>query len=270
MTELKRERTLSERIARADAATECEKVMALHCYWHAGGIHREEIEQYWTKRHPLTWAHNFGQMKGVDNYTSCYADAQEANAEAYYKLLEPIYPEVKEVKEKRALIEEAMHLLVTPIIEVAGDGQTVKCLWYTPGCIFSSLTPRKEREGMWIWERYGADFVLEDGRWLFLNLKVCCDIAGMMDEPGWGLSEGPPGPPPDEDGAAEASELSQDAENNDAPRTQGEVSIPGPLHYNLSSTQLPQATPFIPVPYEIFSETYDYATLTGIYEEDAK
>jgi hypothetical protein len=265
MTKETKPRSLKERVARANAWVECEKVMALHCYWHAAGIHREEIEQYWTKEEPLTWAHNFGQMNSFENYTACYADAQEANAEAYYGLVEPLYPEVRDVKDHRVLIEEAMHLLVTPIIEVAGDGRTAKGLWYTPGCIFSSLTPRKEREGMWIWERYGADFVFENGRWLYRNLKVCCDIAGMMDEPGWGLKEGPPGPPPDEEG--ERGEESQDDGKGPGPVP---VAVPGPLHFNLSATQLPQKRPALPLPYETFTETYDYATLTGIYEEGVK
>jgi hypothetical protein len=252
--------TLSERIHRATAATECEKVMSRHCYYHAGGIHREEIEEFWTKEEPLTWAHNFGQMNSLENYTACYADAQEANAVEYYALLEPVYPEVADVKDRRALTEEAMHLLVSPIIEVAADGQTAKGLWYTPGCIFSTLTPGKERAGMWIWERYGADFVLEDGQWVYRNLKVCCDIAGMMDEPGWGLSQGPPGPPPDPDGG------------DDPPAGPGgaqEVAVPGPLHYNLSSTQLPPDRPTIPGPYRTFDEPFDYAALPGIYEEGA-
>jgi hypothetical protein len=256
---------LSERIHRATAAIECEKVMSRHCYYHAGGVHREEIDEFWTKEKPLTWAHNFGQMNSLENYTACYAYDQEANAAQYYALLEPVYPEVAAVGDRRALIEEAMHLLVSPIIEVAGDGQTAKGLWYTPGCIFSTLTPRKEREGMWIWERYGADFVFEDGQWVYRNLKVCCDIAGLMDEPGWGLSQGPPGPPPDSG--------SGDDEAGPPPGPGGAhaVAVPGPLHYNLSPTQLPQDRPGIPVPYRTFEETFDYATLTGIYEDgDAK
>jgi hypothetical protein len=255
--------TLSERIARATAAIECENVMARHCYYHAGGIHREEIEEFWVKEDPLTWAHNFGQMSNLENYTACYADAQEANAKAYYDLVVKVYPEVTEVEDRRALIEEAMHLLTSPIIVVAGDGQTAKGLWYTPGCIFSTLTPRKEREGMWIWERYGGDFVIEDGEWVYRNLKVCCDIAGMMDEPAWGLSEGPGGPPPEDEKTPEDGD-------GPPPDVKGpvEVAIPGPLHNNLSAVQLPQDHPKLPLPYETFSETYNYATLTGRYEEE--
>jgi hypothetical protein len=251
--------SLSQRIARATAAIECEKVMARHTYYHAGGIHREEIEEFWIKNGDLTWAHNFGQMNTRGNYVACYADSQEANANAYYVILESIYPEVERIQDRRALVEEAMHLLVSPVIEVAKDGKTAKGLWYTPGCIFSTLTPRKEREGVWIWERYGADFIFEDGKWVYRNLKVCCDLAGAIDEIGWPFSGGMAPPPPVVD---------DEGEEVDNSRGSSGVGIPGPLHYDISAVQLPQNRPFIPFPYDTFSETCSYAILTGIYEED--
>lgn len=249
---------LSERIDRAAAASECEKVMSLHCLYHAGGIHREEIEEFWTKREDCKWSHNFGQMNNKKNYIECYADEQEASAVDIYEQLEPIYPEVKKVKDRRALIEVAMHLLASPVLEVAKDGQSAKGLWYTPGCIFSTLNPQKAKEGMWMWERYGADFILEDGKWVYLNLKVCCDMAGMMDAENWPFVEAPQEPPSEEDDSSKA----------DSSRVA--VGVPGPLHYMLSGTQVPQERPYIPQPYRTFEETYSYATLTGIYEEKGK
>lgn len=252
------ELTLSQRIARAEAAIECDKIMSRHCYYHAAGIQREEIEEFWTKREDCTWAHNFGQMNTRTNYIECYADNQEENVARLYEELEPVYPEVAKVKDHRALVEVAMHLLASPIIEVAEDGESAKGLWYTPGCIFSTLNPQKAKEGSWIWERYGADFIIEDGEWVYLNLKVCCDIAGPIDKENWPLAGGFGPPPPSDD------------EDAGGPPPGPVVGIPGPLHYNLSETQLPQSEPYIPEPYRTFSETYSYATLTGIYEGKGK
>jgi len=251
--------TLSERINRAVAATTCEKIMSLHCLYHAGGIHREEIEEFWTKREDCTWSHNFGQMDNKTNYIECYADEQEANAVQIYEQVVPIYPEVSKVKDRRALIEVAMHLLASPVIEVAEDGQSAKGLWYTPGCIFSTLNPQKAKEGMWMWERYGADFILENNKWVYLNLKVCCDMAGMMDADNWPFME---------DSGEPQSDKEEDSSKPDS--SDVSVGIPGPLHYVLSNTQVPQERPYIPQPYRTFKETYSYATLTGIYEEEGK
>lgn len=247
--------TLSERIDRAYAAVECEKVMARHVYYHAGGVHRQEIEEFWTKREDCTWAHNFGQMDCRENYIRCYAEDQERDTKEMYETVLKIYPEIAKVKDYRAITEEAMHLLASPIIEVAEDGQSAKGLFYTPGCIFSTLNPEQAKEGMWIWERYGADFILEDGKWVYLNLKVCCDLGGPMDIEGW-TTLPPFQPPAPEEGEEQTGPVGHP------------VGKPGPLHYNLSQTQLPQTRPFIPVPYRTFSETYSYATLTGIYEEN--
>lgn len=258
--------TLSERIHRANAAVECEKVMSLHVYWHAAGIHRQEIEQYWTKSDECTWAHNFGQMGDKANYTHNYADNQEKDTREVFDAVAKVYPEVLDefwVPDYRAICEEAMHFTVSPVMEVAEDGKTAKGLWYTPGCIFSTLNPQQEREGTWIWERYGADFVYEDGRWLYKNLKVCCDMAGGMDAPNWPLV-GRGGPPP----AEEAPEGEEGGEVAPPPPGGGmSITHPGPLHFETTATQLPQERPFIPVPHKTFSETYNYATLTGIYEQ---
>jgi len=254
--------TISERIHRANAVVECEKLMSCHVYYHAAGIHREEIEEFWSKRDDVTWAHNFGQMGNRANYIKNYADNQEKNTREVFEAVAKVYPEVldkEKVPDYRAICEEAMHFTVSPVIEVAEDGQSAKGLWYTPGFIYSTLNPQQAREGTWIWERYGVDFIYEDGRWVILNLKVCCDISGEMDAPDWPIAPRPQMPAPPGDGEAPPPPIGG-----------MDVTYPGPLHYELSSTQVPQERPFIPVPYRTFSETCSYATLTGIYEERDK
>lgn len=254
--------TLSQRIQRANAAVECEKVMAKHCYYHAGGVHREEYYEFWTKREDCTWAHNFGQMGDRFQYYENYVLNQERDTWGVFKSLWDVYPEVKKVTDYRALTEEAMHFLTTPIIEVADDGQSAKGLWYTPGCIFSTLNPQQALEGSWIWERYGADFILEDGEWKYLNLRVCCDVAGPMDCAPWAGegSGGGFGPPPGDDG-----------EEGDGPPPGGPgggmtLKIPGPLHNNWSETQVPQTSPGIPEPYSTLSETFVYSDVKTLVE----
>ena len=235
--------TVSERIFRANAAVECEKLMSKHVYYHAGGVHREEIEEFWTKREDCTWAHNFGQMGSRSNYIACYADGQEKNTREVYELVLSVYPEVENVPDYRAICEEAMHFTVSPIVEVAEDGQSAKGLFYTPGCIFSTLNPQQEREGRWMWERYGADFIYEDGEWKFLNLKVCCDMFGPMDIKDWYFDSF--GAPPPDPGRKNQTETEEEG----PPPQSFTVTHPGPLHYPLSSAQLPQDRPFMPLPY---------------------
>lgn len=242
------ELTLSQRIDRAEGAIECEKVMSKHCFYHAAGVHREEYYEMWSSREDITWAHGFGQMGDRDQYYQNYVLNQEAGTFQGYKDLWDVYPEVKGVMgstrrmmEYRALYEEAMHLLTTPIIEVAEDGQSAKCLWYTPGLIFSTLNPQRTREGKWISERYGADFVKENGEWLYLNLRVCPDIVSPMDCFPWAG-----------DGAF-VRQAPQAVASGDAPAAKGGgmgLKIPGPLYKEYSPDRVPPEAPGIPMPYK--------------------
>jgi hypothetical protein len=56
------------------------------------------------------------------------------------------------------------HQFTTPLIEVAGDGQTAKGIWFSPG---HETGASKEGKPIahWCWGRYGADFIKEDGKW---------------------------------------------------------------------------------------------------------
>lgn len=240
--------TLSERIDRAEGAVECEKVMARHCYYHAAGIHREEFYELWSERSDITWAHGFGQMGDRDEYYENYILGQETNTWQGYKRLWNVYPEVKgaigstrRMMDYRAFNEEAMHLLTTPIIEVAEDGQSAQALWYTPGLIFSTLNPEKALEGIWMWERYAADFVKEKGEWLYLNLRVCPDVMAPMDHVRWTDARG--GPPPAPEGA--------DGDGASPPGPpQMALKIPGPLYRDWFETRVPSNDPPMPLPYK--------------------
>ena len=55
--------------------------------------------------------------------------------------------------------------LTTPVIEVAGDGQTAKAVWLSPG-FETTRDPRtgEVRTG-WCWTKYACDFVKEEGQW---------------------------------------------------------------------------------------------------------
>jgi len=61
------------------------------------------------------------------------------------------------------------HTLTTPIIEVAGDGKTAKGAWICPG-EETRVNPEGKPMGAWMYMKYGADFVKEDGQWKIWHL----------------------------------------------------------------------------------------------------
>ncbi|MFT3905656.1 MAG: nuclear transport factor 2 family protein [Steroidobacteraceae bacterium] len=61
-----------------------------------------------------------------------------------------------------------VHSMLTPVIEVAADGQTAKGVWDSFGPNISSAS----EIGNWLWVKYGVDFTKEDGVWKIWHLQV--------------------------------------------------------------------------------------------------
>lgn len=99
-----------------------------------------------------------------------------------------IYPETAG-KDPRPLMEASVHTLVTDIIEVAEDGMSARGSFITPGVIHSTLTTEQKKYCNVLWERYGSDFVYEDGKWKYLHEQVCPDILSRMDCLNWAAEE---------------------------------------------------------------------------------
>jgi len=61
-----------------------------------------------------------------------------------------------------------MHTMFTPVIEIAGDGQTAKGVWDS----FGPEVQGPNDEGGWFQAKYGVDFVKENGVWKIWHLQV--------------------------------------------------------------------------------------------------
>lgn len=89
-----------------------------------------------------------------------------------------------------ARVEELKGRLVvdnfcTPVIEVAGDGETARGAWVCPGV--ATFARNGKGEGYWSWKKAAADFRLEDGEWKIWHLAVyvCFNTPYAED---WGSS----------------------------------------------------------------------------------
>lgn len=239
-----RELTLDERVRNAAASQEVENVKAQHAYYHGRADATSEWGKIWSRSEDCSWAHAFGRMRGFDQVWYGSVTRYDAQAMENWLKLYEIYPEVGG-KDPRPLLEASVHTLVTDIIEVAADGKTARGSFITPGVIHSRLTSDQAKYCMILWERYGSDFICEDGEWKYLHEHVCPDIPGWLDRTNWAADEyqrliSPDAPPPMGGGAPPP------------------VTDPGPLHSPYSLLHKPADTVPWPEPYETMDDDNTY------------
>jgi hypothetical protein len=259
---------------RALAMWEVQNTMSKHAYYHAAGMHLEELADIWVSEtgpyaSTATFASPGWIMKGVAAVKKYYGQVNQDNKVKKLEAVSRLYPEIKNTKENLGVGHEyAMHANTTPIIEIAGDGRTAKGIWYSPGIGLSARIQGNDviYGGTFFWEKYGADFVKEDGKWKIWHCQMFYDwtpsfpesmtssIGGRQGAPG-----GPPASSPDgqggqdaaSEGAIEAGERMSAKESSDM--------VDNPNKYQpYSIKRVPSITPRFPEPYYTFSETFSY------------
>ena len=191
------------RAHRIAAINEVENLMARHIYYHACCFNKEELDNIWTRLQPdeAAWKQNFGWWYTMDHIYPYYApESAKIRGENIRLELMEARPELAERLKSidgRKLSEMSTHVLSSSVIEIAEDGMSARGLWYTPG--FALRGFGGQLGVTWMYEKYGGDFIYEDGEWKFLHLLICMDIMGNGDTTDWcnpAPMGGPGGPPP--------------------------------------------------------------------------
>lgn len=176
---------------RAAATWAVQNLMSRHEFMHAAGQNLEEIDSFWVSRKgafaaTATFASPGWVMNGIETVRRAYGEGSRKDAEAARKALAAVDPNVKDTPEFfGAGAEWVMHTSTTPVIEIAGDGKTAQGAWYSPGMgIMPSVVNGKvQLQAMMFWEKYGADFVKENGVWKIWHLQMAYDfVPGLPKE----------------------------------------------------------------------------------------
>jgi hypothetical protein len=149
----------------AKAQLDCQNLMSMHSWYHSAFMNDQEIANIWAQKQPdVVFAQNSGFWKGLDKIKAYYGVAinDKSQVAGHFQ----------------------MHNITTGVIVVADDGQTAKGIFYTPGMVGSY------NQGGWMWERYGADFIKEDGVWKIWHLHVYSDFNAMFSLGGGGGTPG--------------------------------------------------------------------------------
>lgn len=227
---------------------EIQNVMSRKAFYHSIG--RNDLElTLWATKHDIRWAQNQGCWTGRESYKKYYVTFNDQIKAQELKQLSQLNPAIKESPENLGVGNNAIHTLTTPIIEVAGDGETAKGVWYTPGVILTT-NDGKTPMGFWIWERYGADFIREGGRWRLWHVQVNTDFQNPMGKP---LQ-------------TQTQDAAMGKESTAATPLPGVQSIQFPppdikkMQYSeFGATRVPVLVPRLPEPYQTIGETFEYA-----------
>ncbi|MCA0242147.1 MAG: nuclear transport factor 2 family protein [Proteobacteria bacterium] len=175
---------------RAAATIAVQNLMSRHEYMHAAGRNLEELDSMWVARDgrfaaTATFGSPAWVMYGLETIRNAYGLKSRQDAKEALTKLAAIDRTVKDDEASfGAGAEWVMHTSTTPVIEVADDGQTAQGAWYSPGVgVMPFYVDGKiHLQSMFFFEKYGADFVKENGRWKIWHLQMAYDFVPNVPE----------------------------------------------------------------------------------------
>lgn len=219
---------------RALAMLEVQNTMSKHAYYYAAGKIEEEFNNIWVKEGgEYAATASKGKITGLKKLKKMTLERKHDNEKKALEEMSRIYSDIKNIPENLGTgTDLVIHTQTTPVIEIAGDGKTAKGVWYSPGI---GLTPhfrdgKVNVEGIFFWEKYGVDFVKEDGRWKIWHMQMVYDFMPGIDKKWTDFG----------------SDDAQSTENTGWP----------PKAWTPKT--IPELSPRLPEPYYTFSETFSY------------
>ncbi|MBR2716420.1 MAG: nuclear transport factor 2 family protein, partial [Oscillospiraceae bacterium] len=238
--------SIEQRIHNALGAQTVEEYKARHAYLHGVCYSREEWDYMWLKSPNTTWAHQFGRMVGWDEVYMNSVEHMDRLAVMGSLDSMVAYP-VLMGHDLRSVTCSGCHVLSSDVIEVAEDGQSARSSYLTPGTLMGSVgMDGKGRGGVWLWERYGSDFVYCDGKWQWFHEQVCPDLAGAYDDQNWAHDR-------------YLDYLDKDISIGEVGGNPAQLSEPGLFHADNSITQVVQNTVPAPRPYKTLDDENTYS-----------
>jgi hypothetical protein len=152
-------------LARAQAVTEIQNVIARYTLYHSAGWQKECLDLFAMRTEDVgleiaMWGQFWGPRGIYQNYVEGIAQ-HEGDRIGWF----------------------CEHPVSTPLIEVAGDAKTAKCIWSTFGPETAKMRPEDEWTPNWMYGKFSCDFILENGHWKMWHFQVLPDIMCPTCEP---------------------------------------------------------------------------------------
>lgn len=244
---------LAEENRRLQTATdvhEIQNVMSRHEYFHGALMHEEELDAIWSKTTDDVAFEEamFGsRVVGMADIRAYYVDfMRNTMFRAALDLTRSFAPHLADDPEDELPFGMSfMHTLTTPVIEVAADRETAKGVWISPG--YTTLPSLEKLVAYWHWDRYGVDFIREDGQWKIWHFFVGREFTCAYDK-SW-VDTALDGEDPYEIAVAALADWD------------GFSTPPAPARNTFnpySPYDVPTMKPRLPEPYTTFADTFSY------------
>ena len=185
----------------------------------------EAWNKYWSASDP-TLTVNDKKISGYAAVRRHLVEQGEADTREGDAVMRRLFPQEfgdKKDSEMWGAGTAMVHTITTPVLELAGDEQTAKGMFYSLGSC-TEIDPEKGPKAYWVWEKYAVDFVKEADGWKIWHMVIMTDFKTPVGE-NW-------------------------AHVNLAPT--------GRYYSAYTPKQTPQEGVPVPVPYETFAATFSY------------
>ena len=171
--------TDEELVQRAWDIEEIKKVAYKRSLYLAAERRQEELDDLWVTepqaRETAAFGRNTGWYVGMDAITDYYVKKHRQDR---WRELEELHQNDPSI----ALSEENLHIgcltshpLTTGLVELAGDGQTAKALFYSVAQDTNAL-PDGTARVLWVPEKLAFDLRKESGGWKIWHLVIASDL----------------------------------------------------------------------------------------------
>lgn len=175
-----------QRIHNAIGSQKVEEMKGRHAYLHGIGYGREEYNIFWLRSEHTTWGHGFGRMVGFDEMAYGHGPFYDKSIARRLTRNAMANADFHSGHDPRSTYRSAAHVLSSGVVEVAEDGMSARSFYMTPGTMTGSIGgDGTTREGGWLNERYGSDFVFHDGHWWWFHEQVIPDFGDTYDIGNW-------------------------------------------------------------------------------------
>ena len=223
-------------VERERDAREVANLMGRRAHVQALGRNDLWIDLFAKRQPDVSWYANGRYTVGLEAIKKQFGVGDTARAERSLDAMVKVYPDIDNSSANFGVGEFRQHALLTPIIEVAEDGQTAKGFWNSTG---PQLAFRDGQPvGSIGFEKYAVDFIKEDGQWRLWHLSTYTEV---YLELGKTLADQvpPPGSP------------------RPAPRPGPDGKVTPNPYPAWSPWRVPAQVP-LPTPYRTFRETFSY------------